>query len=239
MKIFKLENIRLVLIFAVLCFLMGFANHRQKLKPIQKIEVQLLDASKIFITEAEVEQLIADELLVTGDSIINEIRLARFEALLNANEMIKSSEAFYSLDGTLSAEISQRKPIARVRDKGFYYLDTDGLAMPLSPNYSSRVPLVSGVKPEELAEVYPLLMKIEADDFLKKHIIAIRKQAEKSYLFEVRDRDYTVNFGQISYLDKKLTNYKVFYVKALEYNKLDNYKRIDLQFGNQVVCTTK
>lgn len=239
MKPFKLHNIRLILILGILFFLVGFANHRQKLKPVKSLKVELLDASKIFITEAEVEQLLEEVLHSNKDSLVNEKRLAIFESALNANEMIKSSEAFYSLDGTLSAEIVQRKPIARVRDKGFYYMDADGLAMPLSPNYSSRVPLVSGVDPDKLKEVYPLLMKIQADDFLKKHIIAIRKTAEKSYILEVRDRDYLVNFGQISYLDKKLTNYKVFYLKALEYKKLDNYKRIDLQFGNQVVCTTK
>lgn len=239
MKKFNLHSIRLVLIFAVLLFLVGFANRRQSLKPVKNLKIELLDASKLFITETEAENLLKEVLKSNGDSLINESRLAIFEHALDANEMIKSSEAFYALDGTLSARIIQRQPIARIRGNGFYYLDADGLSMPLSPNYSSRVPLVSGVSQEDLKEVYPLLMKIEADDFLKKHIIAIRKKSDNNFVFEVRDRDYLVNFGQISYLEKKLTNYKVFYLKALEYKKLDDYKRIDLQFGNQVVCTTK
>ncbi|SDG68611.1 cell division protein FtsQ/DivIB [Psychroflexus sediminis] len=239
MKLFKLHNIRLILILGILFFLVGFANHRQTLKPVTSLEVELLDASKIFITEVEVEKILQQVLKSNGDSLVNETRLDSFEKALNANEMIRSSEAFYDLDGTLSAKIIQREPIARIKDGGFYYMDADGLPMPLSPNYSSRVPLVSGVEPNELKEVYPLLMKIEADDFLKKHIIAIRKNGENNYVLEVRGRDYLVSFGQISYLDRKLTNYKVFYLKALEYKKLDKYKRIDLQFGNQVVCTTK
>lgn len=239
MKLFNLHSIRLILILGILFFLVGFANHRQKLKPVKHLKVELLDASKIFITETEVENLLEEVLIAEGDSLINENRLASFEEALDANEMIKSSEAYYTLDGTLSAEIIQRKPIARIRDKGFYYLDEDGLAMPLSPNYSSRVPLVSGISLDELQEVYPLLTKIDSDEFLKKHIIAIQKIADKNYVFEVRGRDYLVNFGQISYLDKKLDNYKVFYSKALEYKKIDSYKRIDLQFGNQVVCTIK
>lgn len=239
MKLFKLHNIRLILILGIVFFLVGFANHRQNLKPVKSLKVELLDASKIFITEAEVEELLEEVLKSNGDSLVNEKRLASFENVLNTNEMIKSSEAYYSLDGILSAKIIQREPIARIMDDGFYYLDADGLAMPLSPNYSSRVPLVSGVGANELKEVYPLLTRIQADDFLKKHIIAIRKKSVNNYVLEVRGRDYLVNFGQISYLDRKLTNYKVFYLKALEYKKLDEYKRIDLQFGNQVVCTTK
>jgi cell division protein FtsQ len=239
MKIFNLHSIRLILIVGVLFFLVGFANHRQKSKPVKSLQVEFMDASKLFITEVEVEQILRDMLSANGDSLIDEKRLAFVENALDANEMIKSSEAYYSLDGKLSAEIIQREPIARIQGKDFYYLDSEGYAMPMSKNYSSRVPLVYGVQPKDLKEVYPLLMKIQADDFFKKHIIAIQKKSANHYVLRVRDKEFLVNFGQISYLDKKLTNYKIFYSKALEYNKLDDYKHIDLQFGNQVVCTIK
>jgi len=239
MKIVNLHSMRLILIVGVLFFLVGFANHRQKSKPVKLLHVEFMDASKLFITEVEIEQILKDMMVANGDSLMDEKRLAIVENTLDANEMIKSSEVYYSLDGKLSAKIIQREPIARIKDKDFYYLDSEGFPMPLSKNYSSRVPMVYGVRPKDLKEVYPLLMKIQGDDFFKKHIIAIRKESKNHYVLSVRDREFLVNFGQISYLDKKLTNYKVFYLKALEYNKLDDYKRIDLQFGNQVVCTIK
>ena len=239
MKIVNLHSMRLILIVGVLFFLVGFANHRQKSKPVKLLHVEFMDASKLFITEVEIEQILKDMMVANGDSLMDEKRLAIVENTLDANEMIKSSEVYYSLDGKLSAKIIQREPIARIKDKDFYYLDSEGFPMPLSKNYSSRVPMVYGVRPKDLKEVYPLLMKIQGDDFFKKHIIAIRKESKNHYVLSVRDREFLVNFGQISYLDKKLTNYKVFYSKALEYNKLDDYKRIDLQFGNQVVCTIK
>jgi len=230
---------RLILIVGILFFLVGFANHRQKLKPVKSLQVEFMDASKLFITEAEIEQILKSMITANRDSLMNEERLAAFENVLDANEMIKSSEVYYSLDGKLSAKIFQREPIARIKDKDFYYLDSEGHAMPLSKNYSSRVPMVYGVQPKDLEEIYPLLIKIQGDDFFKKHIIAIRKKSKNHYILQVRDREFVINFGRISHLDKKLTNYKVFHLKALEYNKLDDYKRIDLQFGNQVVCTIK
>jgi cell division protein FtsQ len=230
---------RLILIVGILFFLVGFANHRQKMKPVKSLQVEFMDASKLFITEAEIEQILKGMITANRDSLMNEERLAAFEGVLDANEMIKSSEVYYSLDGKLSAKIFQREPIARIKDKDFYYLDSEGLAMPLSKNYSSRVPMVYGVQPKDLKEIYPLLIKIQGDDFFKKHIIAIRKKSKNHYILQVRDREFVINFGRISHLDKKLTNYKVFHLKALEYNKLDDYKRIDLQFGNQVVCTIK
>jgi cell division protein FtsQ len=230
---------RLILIVGILFFLVGFANHRQKMKPVKSLQVEFMDASKLFITEAEIEQILKGMITANRDSLMNEERLAAFEGVLDANEMIKSSEVYYSLDGKLSAKIFQREPIARIKDKDFYYLDSEGRAMPLSKNYSSRVPMVYGVEPKDLKEIYPLLIKIKGDDFFKKHIIAVRKKSKNHYILQVRDREFVINFGRISHLDKKLTNYKVFHLKALEYNKLDDYKRIDLQFGNQVVCTIK
>lgn len=239
MKIRNLHTMRLILIVGILFFLVGFANHRQKMKPVKSLQVEFMDASKLFITEAEIEQILKGMITANRDSLMNEERLAAFEGVLDANEMIKSSEVYYSLDGKLSAKIFQREPIARIKDKDFYYLDSEGRAMPLSKNYSSRVPMVYGVEPKDLKEIYPLLIKIKGDDFFKKHIIAVRKKSKNHYILQVRDREFVINFGRISHLDKKLTNYKVFHLKALEYNKLDDYKRIDLQFGNQVVCTIK
>jgi cell division protein FtsQ len=239
MKICNLHAMRLILIVGILFFLVGFANYRQKLRPVKSLQVEFMDASNLFITEAEIEQILKSMITANRDSLMNEERLAAFEDVLDANEMIKSSEVYYSLDGKLSARIFQREPVARIKDKDFYYLDSEGLAMPLSKNYSSRVPMVYGIQPKDLKEIYPLLIKIQGDDFFKKHIIAIRKKSKNHYILQVRDREFIINFGRISHLDKKLTNYKVFHLKALEYNKLDDYKRIDLQFGNQVVCTIK
>ncbi|MFN2262296.1 MAG: cell division protein FtsQ/DivIB [Psychroflexus sp.] len=239
MKLFNLHNIRLVLMLFGLLILLSFANKRHHHKALKSVEVEFLDASKLFITELEVEQLLKENLADIQDSILNEANLKRFENALNTNEMIKATEVFYDLNGKLTASVVQREPIARVFDQDFFYLDEEGFAMPLSQNYSARVPMVSGVSAENLKEIYPLLLKIREDDFLKKHIIAIRKKLANNYILEVRDKDFVVNFGQISYLDRKLKNYKVFYHKSLEYKKLDSYKRIDLQFGNQVVCTKK
>lgn len=222
-----------------LLMLLSFANNRHHHKALNSVHVDFLDTSKMFITELEVEHLLKENLAEIQDSILNESNLKHFENVLNTNEMIKSTEVFYDLNGKLTAAVVQREPIARVYDQGFYYLDEDGLAMPMSQNYSARVPMVSGVSAENLSEIYPLLLRIREDDFLKKHIIAIRKKLANNYILEVRDKDFIVNFGQISYLDQKLKNYKVFYHKALEYKKLDSYKHIDLQFGNQVVCTKK
>jgi cell division protein FtsQ len=43
--------------------------------------------------------------------------------------------------------------------------------------------------------------------------------------------------GQIKQLEKKISNLKAFYIKATKDKVLDKYSKVNLQFGNQVVCT--
>ncbi len=66
------------------------------------------------------------------------------ESALKSNPMIKQAEVFMSVNGELSAEIEQKRPIARVNTNASYYIDDEGGFMPLSTNYTARVPLVTG-----------------------------------------------------------------------------------------------
>jgi fructosamine-3-kinase len=50
-----------------------------------------------------------------------------------------------SVDGVLKAVVEQKTPVARVfANEGSFYIDYEGNKMPLSANYTARVPLVSG-----------------------------------------------------------------------------------------------
>ena len=110
--------------------------------------------------------------------------------------------------------------------------------MPLSTNYSSRVLLVSGVEnDDEIAEILPLILKIEGDDFLHKEVVGIVKSAENEYQFSVRSGDYKIDFGNLSEMDVKFKKLKAFYNKTFEDKTIQNYKTINVKYHNQVVCT--
>jgi cell division protein FtsQ len=161
------------------------------------------------------------------------------ENYLESNEMIKTAEVYLTIDGLLSAEIEQRKPILRFFDGGFHYLDDEGLIMPLSAHHSARVPVAFGFSSDEALELFPLAEAIYEDSFLQQQIIEIHKNSKGKLYFELRDTDFKVNFGNLQEIDLKLANFKVFYTKAKKDGKLIDYKKVDLQFGNQVVCTQK
>ena len=112
--------------------------------------------------------------------------------------------------------------------------------MPLSVNHSARVPLVTGhVKKNKLDKVFILASKIFNDPFLKTHIVEIQQNLDESFVLNSRVLDFEILLGGIDDLDKKISNLKAFYQKAKKDNVLNTYKRVNLQFENQVVCTKK
>ncbi len=57
-----------------------------------------------------------------------------------------------------------------------------------------------------------------------------------SLIMQNRNYDYTIDFGKIINIDRKFKNYKAFFQKAVSDSTLNNYKKINLKFTQQVVC---
>jgi len=83
------------------------------------------------------------------------------------------------------------------------------------------------------------LKYINEDQFLTEHITSITRLNKGLYQLEVRQMNFSLFFGKIERVGDKFNNFKAFYKKAMKDDLLNTYKMVDLQFGNQVVCTKK
>ena len=82
------------------------------------------------------------------------------------------------------------------------------------------------------------LFKIIYDDaFLRKNIIGIQIMPNGSVLMHNRNYNYQIDFGGLINMDQKFQNYKAFFQKVSLDSSLYKYKKIDLRFTEQVVCT--
>jgi cell division protein FtsQ len=154
--------------------------------------------------------------------------------------MIKQAQVFMSVDGLITAEIEQKKPIARVSTNASYYIDETGSFMPLSTNRTARVPLITGfIEKNDLVNVYVVAKKIQTDDFLLKHVVVIHQNQDQTIDLKFRSQDFNIHLGTLKLLDKKINNLKAFYKKAMKDKTLDNYKLVNLKFDKQVICTKK
>ncbi|MFV8224881.1 cell division protein FtsQ/DivIB [Christiangramia aquimixticola] len=231
--------IKPILLIVIVAFLYGFAEKRHKYRIISEINVKFTDTENLYVTEE-----VVNKLLIQNNSSVSSIDketldLNRVESLLNNHNMIENAEVYLTLDGKLEAEVSQRKPIGRVLGNSSFYLDKNGEIMPLSPFYSARVPVMFGFDGSNVAEAYPVLEHIRRDKFLTHHITGVRRLKSGKFLLELRNMDFELYFGDSSNVALKFNNFKAFYKKARKENKLNTYKKVNLQFGDQVVCTKK
>ena len=235
----RLGYIKTALLLAVTIFLFAFAKNRNAGRSISAPQVHFTNSENLYITEDAVNKLLIQTGL-QGKAVAEEILdLKEVEAVLNADAMIENAEVYLNIDGKLGAKITQRKPIARVFDGSSYYLDRQGLPMPLSPYHSARVPILTGVSQSQLQEVFPVVTYLGKDPFWVRHLTAIHRQGNGTLELSLRGMDFVVHLGKAEDLERKLNNFKAFYQKAIQDEKLHTFEKVDLRFGNQVVCTKK
>ena len=235
----SLGYIKAFVLVAIVCLLFGFAEKRHKTRNISKVEVKFTDSENLYVTEEVVNKLLIQNKPSISSIDKETLDLNRVESLLNEHQMIEKAEVYLTIDGKLKAEVSQRKPIGRVVGNSSFYLDKNGELMPLSEFYTARVPLMYGFDGANFTKAYALVNHIKNDKFLNRHIIGINRLKGNKYTLELREQDFELYFGDSSNVALKFNNFKAFYKKAQKENKLETYKKVNLQFGDQVVCTKK
>lgn len=233
------KYIKAIIVFGLVVFLFGFAEKRNEVRELSHLEIEFTQTENLYLTEEAVDKLLIQNELAIENLDKETLDLNGVETLLNSHAMIENAEVYLSLNGTLKTRISQRRPIGRVLGKPAFYIDRLGEKMPLSPSYSARVPVLRGVSEKDFKEVYPLIKYINDDVFLTEHLTGITRLRGGVYQLEVRKMDFDLFFGKIERIGNKFNNFKAFYKKAHKDDILSTYKMVDLQFGNQVVCTKK
>ncbi|MUU78860.1 cell division protein FtsQ/DivIB [Winogradskyella endarachnes] len=232
--------IKIIALVGLVCFLFAFSNHRNKDRIVGEPNIEFLGENNLFITDENVSKLLIQNLEPVSKQPKEIIDLNKLESALNSNPMIKQAEVFMSVNGELSAEVEQKRPIARVNTKASYYIDDEGGFMPLSHNYAARVPLITGnIDKNKLQNVFQFAKAVDEDDFLKKYVIEIRQNNDNTIDFKIRKSDFTVHLGTLKQLDKKINNFKAFYQKAFKDQILERYALVNLKFDKQVICTKK
>ena len=228
----------MIVLLGLVVFLFAFASSRNANRIISKPNIKFVGENNLFVTNETVSKLLIQNYEGAKNVPKETLVLNELENALKSNPMIKTAEVYVAVNGTLNAEVEQKTPIARISTNASYYIDDEGSFMPLSKNYSARVPLVTGnIEKNNLKNVYKIAQKIEADEFLKKHVYEIHQDINKALYLKLRTCDFTVKLGDKNFLDKKINNLKAFYKKNQKDNTLNHYSQVNLQFDNQVICT--
>ncbi len=239
MRIFNWTSIRLVLMFALVIFLYAFTSNRNSHRKLTKSEVIFVGDNNNFLKQETVNKLLIENNQDVKSIAKEEVNLNQLEKSVNQQEMVQKCEVFLSIDGVLKAQVVQKTPIARCFNASdSFYIDYEGHTMPLSNNFTARVPIVLGeINKKNRAKLSEVFKIIYNDEFLKENIIGIQILPSEDLIMTNRNFNYRIEFGKIINTEKKFKNYKAFFQKAILDSTLAKYKNINLKFTQQVVCT--
>ena len=147
----KFKRVLKYLLFAVLigflAFLYSFTSVRNSQKKVAKIEVKFQAGNNNFLTHFMVNKLLIQNDIIVTNQAKSVIDLYHLENNVLKNPYVEKAAVFLTIGGVLKTNIKQRTPIARIfSNKNTYYIDKQGVKVPLSSNYSARVLLVQGVE---------------------------------------------------------------------------------------------
>jgi cell division protein FtsQ len=231
--------IKVLLLLLFVGFLYGFAQLRSSANKISEVVIIFKESQPKFISK----NIVKDVLLTQEPDLLKkqiiDLDVSGLENILQKHQMLESAEVFITPKNVLTVELVQRVPIARLtHGNKTYYLDRLGLEMPLSPNYSARVPVVTGVSgAKQEKELFGFLNRINKIDLFRKQIIGIHRKVNGDYLLSTRIGRHKVLLGKMVNVEDKLKRLQVFYKKEWNTENLKQYKLINLKYNHQVVCS--
>ena len=229
-------KIKLIFLLILISGLFYSTISVNNLRDISKTDIYIDNSNNLFITKDSIKSAVL-EIITTKNIRKSSVHPKALEFELNKNELVRKSDVFIDVNGTMVVNIQQRMPIARFIDNKSY-LDEDGLVMPKSRYYSARVPVIKGYAntQDQLDLIYQLSNYIKDDKFLSQSATEILIDNNNNFSIKLRDYRFKILIGQLNNLDLKIKNFKAFYINASANQILNKYSVINLQFDNQVVC---
>ena len=222
--------------------LMGFADMRHENKTITGLNVSVIDFDTLkFVNEGMVSKIVK----TTYDSLKykskNSIDISLLENKIQEMNSVANAEVYVDIENNLSIKVYQRKPIGRIVSSNYNcYLDGDGNKMKLSPMYTANVILIEGaVSKNNLKEIYSLITYIRNNEILQEQLVSIRVDKNNEYSFRTRKGNQVIEFGKYTDVKTKFDKLLIYYRKTVSDFGWTRYKRINLKFTNQVVCTKR
>ena len=216
--------------------MIALSSYRNSIRSIQGFSVYVDENYPQMISKDSVDKMLK---LVFKDSTSkqkSEIHLKRLELQLAQNDLIKKTEAFLTLDDVLNIKVLPRIPVARVKGKSEFYLDTDGRPIPLSPTHDSEVPtIVNDPDVDRYEALSALSVAIAQDSFLASHIGDIQDHGDEVSM-QVIDQNYQIKIKSMDDIQSKFKKYKAFYAVATDQGVIGNYKEVALDYSNQIIC---
>lgn len=251
---------RVMLVLAALVSL-GFVSHSHNNRICEEVLVKVDDSNNMhFLNKDDVmETLFRKGVQAQGQKVRN-VDLASIERTISRIPAVEQAAVYTTVGGKLQIDVVQRTPVVRIFNASgsSFYLDVNGVPMPLSENYTARTLPVTGKLAETprhtvaqvlendslksaslLDDIHQLAMYIEHDEFLRAQIVQVHVDQNQDFVLIPRVGGQEIMYGRCEDPEKRFNKLKLFYRQGLRKSDRRKYERIDLRFNGQIVCTQK
>lgn len=259
MMLRNILNITLfVLVMTGLATLFGFASRHQQLTKSDDVDIRIKSISgNFFIHNEDIRKIISEQVDSIENIIITPERLTTMYDLISSDPFVASTSVYRTIKGRLGIEITLRDPIVRVvnRENQSFYIDRNGYMFPLSGQHTARVmiatghvtapfvpgahvtdTLAGGKADHHLVGLYELVRFIDSEPFWRAFIDHVYVDANGKYELTPRNAVHIIQFGKAERIEQKFRKLQSFYTGNLAQKGWYHYRRINLEFNNQVVC---
>jgi cell division protein FtsQ len=232
-----------------LVLLMSFIEVEKASQKCKDLKV-ILPGRNNFIERNEVDKILLEASGALIGKDLRDINIHSLENSLKNNPFIEFAKVYADMDGIIHVEIKQRLPILRIINRANvqFYIDENGLKMPLSENFTANVLVANGLIDEDFSgkveslntklakDLYRMAQFIKADTLWDNQIEQLYVDTKGDIEMVPRVGDHKIILGDADSLQTKFRNLLIFYKKAMPKVGWDTYKTINLKYANQVVC---
>lgn len=248
------------LVIVLFILFAGFAGKERNNLVCTRVEIIIDDGEPVngFVSESDVLGMLQSPERNPVGKKLTDINIAVLENMVRSNPYVSEAEVFSTIDGKVIFDIRQRLPLMRIINvfNEQFYIDTEGVFMPLSSDYSADVPVATSVA-DVMYKHASLNLTTSPDSFSElRHLFEIAKfisqsdfwnsQTEQLHVNEQGDielipriGDQVIVLGNSEQLNEKFDKLFLLYQQGFKAKNWNDYSVINLKFNKQAVCTKK
>ncbi|MBS1486968.1 MAG: cell division protein FtsQ [Bacteroidetes bacterium] len=232
-------------------FLVAFSERRLSNNVCREVAIEIdNNQENHFLDEADVLKLVDNSGVAIKGSSINHINLKEIEGKLKYDKHIADAQLFSDLKGNLTVNVKLRRPVARIvqQDAPDAYIAEDGVVMPMSEKYTSRVLLLSGAFMKRLLEtqnlsttaegkqILEMIEFVNQNKFWKAQIAQMDVNSEGKIILYPEISAQKVEFGRAENIEQKFDKLMLFYKRILPQRGWTKYARVNLEYEGQIIA---
>ncbi len=232
-----------------LIVLMSFIEHEKSAQQCTDVKVYI-PGNQTFVNRQEIDRILWSVGGQLKGKDLTTINTQNLEDAIKMNAFIRTAKVYADMNGVIRVRIEQREPVLRViniKNQDFY-IDQDGMKIPVSPNFTAQVLVANGNITEDLEskvrglrtpmakDLFKLAKFIQQDTLWSEQIEQIYVNANSEIQLVPRVGDHQIIIGDADSLERKFKNLLLFYKKAMPKVGWNTYKTINVKYLNQIIC---